>query len=83
MIGWPTSAMSPITSRILCRTNSSSNRSELFSTPVSPMTIAFSSEPPSASPCWRSISTSFKKPKVRAGAISSMNVSSLKRIVRD
>ena len=48
----------------------------LFSTPVSPMTMAFSSEPPSARPCWRSISTSFRKPNVRAGAISSMNASS-------
>ena len=69
--GWPTSDRSPMTSRILWRTNSSSNRSALLRTPVSPSTIALSSEPPSARPRWRSISTSFRNPNVRAGAISS------------
>ena len=69
----PTSDRSPITSRILWRTNSSSNRSALFSTPVSPSTIALSSEPPSARPRCRSISTSFRNPNVRAGAMSSTN----------
>ena len=68
--GYPTSARSPTTSRILWRTNSSSKRSA-FSTPVSPMTIAFSSEPPSARPFWRSHSTSLRKPKVRAAAMLS------------
>ena len=42
-------------------------------TPVSPSTIAFSSEPPSASPFCRSISTSFRNVNVRAGATSSAN----------
>ena len=69
---WPTSDKSPITSRILWRTNSSSKRSG-FNTPVSPSTTAFSSEPPSARPRCRSISTSFRKPNVRAGAIWSTN----------
>ena len=80
--GWPSSAKSPTTSRILWRTNSSSKRSELLSTPVSPITIALSSDPPSASPFCRSISTSFRKVNVRAGAISSMKVSSFTTIVR-
>ena len=53
MTGDPNSARSPIASRILCRTNSSSNRSELFRIPVSPSTIALSSDPPSASPFFR------------------------------
>ena len=51
--------------------------------PVSPSTIAFSSEPPSARPFCRITSTSFRKVKVRAGATSSVNDSSVMRSVRD
>jgi hypothetical protein len=80
--GIPSRTMSPMISRILWRTNSSSNRSA-FSTPVSPMTMAFSSEPPSARPFWRNHSTSFRKPKVRAAAMLSAKLASVIRSVRD
>ena len=65
----------------LWRTNSSSNRKALLSTPVSPSTMAFSSDPPSAKPFCRSISTSLRNVNVRAGAMSSTNEASVIRSV--
>ena len=65
-MGWPSRARSPMASSTLWRTNSSSKRSLLLSTPVSPMTTAFSRLPPRARPFRRSVSTSRRNPNVRA-----------------
>src|SRR5437870_284792 len=51
--------------------------------PVSPSTMAFSSDPPSARPFWRIISTSLRNVNVRAGATSSTNDSSVIRTMLD
>ena len=60
-------------SKILCLTNSSLNlRPSLFKILFSPMTTAFSSEPPNAKPLFLNVSTSFSNPNVRAEAISDL-----------
>ena len=51
-IGMPAKYRSPIESKILCLTNSSSNlKPSLFNIFFSPTTTAFSNEPPRAKPC--------------------------------